>query len=505
MEEIFEWGLNVIVVGKLNETFLQLSCERHIAYELNEYFSFKVPNAQFHPKVRAKMWDGKIRLFNIQTGQLYLGLLPYLKEWAVKHDYKIQTDIVEVKHLKEGDVEKIKAFFDSLNLHCKNKPITPRDYQIASFMECVKSDRSLLLSPTSSGKSLVIYSLIRWYQRFLDKDKMLIVVPTTNLVTQMYGDFGDYSSHDKSWNVEEQCHKIYSGKEKFSDNQIYISTWQSLYRLSKKYFEKFSLIVGDEAHLATANSLKGILEKATLCRYRFGTTGTLKDSKCNKLMLEGLFGKTYTAVTSRELMDDKHISTLNIQCLQLEYPEQERQAMKKATYKEEIDFIVLHKKRNNFICNLALEQKGNTLILFNYVEKHGKVLEKMLLDKKSKRQIFFIAGETDVEEREAIRKATEEEKNAIIVASSGVLSTGVNIKNLQYLIFAHPYKAKVRNLQSIGRVLRLDDKNNRAVLYDIIDDLHWKKHQNYGLKHWKERLNIYLKEKFDYDYNLVPL
>ena len=157
MEEIFEWGLNVIVVGKLNETFLQLSCERHIAYELNEYFSFKVPNAQFHPKVRAKMWDGKIRLFNIQTGQLYLGLLPYLKEWAAKHDYKIQTDIVEVKHLKEGDIEKIKEFFDSLNLHCKNKPITPRDYQIASFMECVKSDRSLLLSPTSSGKSLVIY------------------------------------------------------------------------------------------------------------------------------------------------------------------------------------------------------------------------------------------------------------------------------------------------------------------------------------------------------------
>jgi superfamily II DNA or RNA helicase len=145
------------------------------------------------------------------------------------------------------------------------------------------------------------------------------------------------------------------------------------------------------------------------------------------------------------------------------------------------------------------------LILFNYVEKHGKVLEKMLLDKQLKRRIFFIAGETDVEQREEIRKATEEERNAIIVASSGVLSTGVNIKNLQYLIFAHPYKAKVRNLQSIGRVLRLDDKNNKAVLYDIIDDLHYKKHQNYGLKHWKERLNIYLKEKFDYNYTLIPL
>ena len=495
----------MIVVAKLNDTFLQISCEKHIAYELNEYFSFKIPNAQFHPKVKARMWDGKIRLFNIQTGQLYFGLLPYLKEWIKKHSYQVQTDIIDAKPLTGLDIESIKEFFDSLNLYCKNVKITPRDYQIASFMECVKNDRVLLLSPTSSGKSLVIYSLIRWYQKFLDNDKMLIVVPTTNLVSQMYGDFGDYSSHDKNWNVEKYCHKIYSGKEKNSKEQIYISTWQSLYRLPKEYFEQFSLIVGDEAHLATADSLKGILEKSTFCRYRFGTTGTLKDSKCNKLMLEGLFGKTYTAITSKQLMDDKHISKLNIQCLQLEYPEEEREIMKKATYQEEIDFIVTHRKRNNFICNLALEQKGNTLILFNYVEKHGKVLEKMLMDKDSNRQIFFIAGETDVEQREAIRKATEEEKNAIIVASSGVLSTGVNIKNLQYLIFAHPYKAKVRNLQSIGRVLRLDDKNNKAVLYDIIDDLHWKKYENYGLKHWKERLDIYLKEKFDYDYNLISL
>ena len=451
------------------------------------------------------MWDGKIRLFNIQTGQLYLGLLPYLKEWAEKHSYKIQTDIVDAKPLTGLDIKSIKEFFDSLNLHCKNKKIIPRDYQIASFLHCVKSDRALLLSPTSSGKSLVIYSLIRWYQQFLDNDKMLIVVPTTNLVTQMYGDFGDYSSHDKSWNVEKYCHKIYSGKEKNTKEQIYISTWQSLYKLPKKYFEQFSVIIGDEAHLATADSLKGILEKSTFCRYKFGTTGTLTDCKTHKLVLEGLFGKTYTATTSKELMDDKHISKLNIQCLQLEYPEEERETLKKATYQEEIDFIISHQKRNNFICNLALTQKGNTLILFNYVEKHGKVLMKMLMDKVSKRQIFFIAGETDVEQREAIRTATEEEKNAIIVASSGVLSTGVNIKNLQYLIFAHPYKAKIRNLQSIGRVLRLDDKNNKAVLYDIIDDLHWKRRNNYGLKHWKERLDIYLKEKFDYDYNVITL
>ena len=362
----------MIAVGKLNETFLQVSCERHVAYELNEYFSFKVPNFQFHPKFKAKLWDGKIRLFNIQTGQMYLGLYPYLKEWADKHSYKLQSDIVEARKLKGMGVTEIKEFFDSLKLHCKNVPIIPRDYQVASFIHCVKSERALLLSPTSSGKSLVIYSLIRWHQQFIDKDKILILVPTTNLVRQMYNDFGDYSSKLKDWNVEEQCHQIYSGKEKETNKQIYISTWQSVFRLGTSYFKKFGMVIGDEAHLCNAQSLKGILEKMVTCRYRYGTTGTITDSKTNKLVLEGLFGKTYQAITSKKLMDDKHISDLKIECLVLSYTDQEKKLLKKATYQEEIDFIVSSPKRNEFICELALARKGNVLVLFNYVEKHGK-------------------------------------------------------------------------------------------------------------------------------------
>jgi len=314
----------------------------------------------------------------------------------------------------------------------------------------------------------------------------------------MYNDFGDYSSALPDWNVEEQCHIIYSGKEKEADKQIYISTWQSLFRLGAPYFKKFGMVVGDEAHLCNAQSLKGILEKMTKCKYRFGTTGTITDSKTNKLVLEGLFGKTFQAVTSKQLMDDKHISDLSINCLVLKYNDAERQLNKKATYQEEIDFIVTHQKRNEFVRDLALARKGNVLVLFNYVEKHGKVLHKLLENKnKDNRNIFFIAGETSVEDREKIRQITEVE-NSIIVASSGVLSTGVNIKNLQTLIFAHPYKGKIRNLQSIGRVLRLDDKDNKAILFDVVDDLSWKKRHNYGIKHWKERVNTYLNEKFDY-------
>ena len=320
----------------------------------------------------------------------------------------------------------------------------------------------------------------------------------------MYNDFLDYSSHDK-WDGKSQCHMIYSGRDKKTDKQIVISTWQSLFRLGVPFFKQFGMVVGDEAHLCSASSLKGILEKMVSCRYRFGTTGTLTESKTHQFVLEGLFGKVYKAVTSKQLMKDKHISELKIQCVLLQYPEVERDSQKKSTYKEEIDFIVSHTKRNNFICNLALDQNGNTLILFNYVEKHGKVLKKLMESKSKERDVFFIAGETDVEERESIRAITEKCKNAIIIASSGVLSTGVNIKNLQSLIFAHPYKAKIRNLQSIGRILRLDDKNNKAVLYDIVDDLHWKKRDNYGLKHWRERVKIYADEKFDYNFQQVTI
>ncbi len=481
-----------------------ISCERHIAQELNEFFAFQVPGFQFMPQYRNKMWDGKIRLFNIKTQQLYLGLYDHLMKFAMQRQYVVKSDVVSITPTSGLSDENIADFFKALNLHCKNKPIIPRDYQIKSFTHCVKKERALLLSPTSSGKSLVIYSLIRWHQNFLDNDKILILVPTTNLVTQMYNDFLDYSSHDK-WDGKSQCHMIYSGRDKKTDKQIVISTWQSLFRLGTPFFKQFGMVVGDEAHLCSATSLKGILEKMVSCRYRFGTTGTLTESKTHQFVLEGLFGKVYKAVTSKQLMKDKHISDLKIQCLLMQYPDVERELVKKATYKEEIDFIVSHTKRNNFICNLALDQKGNTLILFNYVEKHGKVLKKMMESKSKGRDIFFIAGETDVEERENIRSITEKCKDAVIIASSGVLSTGVNIKNLQSLIFAHPYKAKIRNLQSIGRILRLDDMNNQAVLYDIVDDLHWKKRDNYGLKHWRERVKIYADEKFDYNFKQVTV
>ena len=165
----------------------------------------------------------------------------------------------------------------------------------------------------------------------------------------------------------------------------------------------------------------------------------------------------------------------------------------------------MNRARNEFIKNLALSLKGNSLILFQFVEKHGKDLHNIIQEQAKGRHVFFVYGGTDVEVRESIRAITEKEKDAIIVASYGTFSTGVNIRNLHNIIFASPSKSRVRNLQSIGRGLRLGENKEEAVLFDISDDFRIGKFANYTLKHFIERVKIYDEEKFSYKFYNIEL
>ena len=158
-----------------------------------------------------------------------------------------------------------------------------------------------------------------------------------------------------------------------------------------------------------------------------------------------------------------------------------------------MDYLVTNIERNNFIKRLALSLKGNTLLLFQYVEKHGHVLEEIIKD--NDKEVFYIHGGVDADTREEIRHLVETKDNCIIVASSGTMSTGVNIRNIHNIIFASPSKSRVRNLQSIGRGLRKSDNNQITTLYDIADDLQTK---NYTLRHFVERVKLYNEEQFDY-------
>jgi superfamily II DNA or RNA helicase len=491
-----------ITLRNKDEVYLIADCDPSIAYELNEHFSFEAPGAKFHPLYKAKAWDGKIRLFSLFTKEILLGLKDYVHKFAKDNEYTVDDSLyVETSDAVTYGV--VKDFCMSLQLASKGNLLEVRDYQIDAIFQAISAGRKLLLSPTGSGKSLIIYSLIRWNHAF--NRKQLIIVPTTSLVEQLYTDFEDYSSVN-GWDVSSFCHRIYGGHEKSNTSDITISTWQSLQKLQKPFFATFDCVYGDEAHLFKAKSLTGILAKCVNTPYRIGTTGTLDGTQTHKLVLEGVFGPVYKVTTTKTLIDSKQLADLKIFCLVLEYSDEVKKVTKALDYQGEMDFLVRDTKRNVFIRNLATSRKGNTLVLFQYVEKHGKVLNEMIQEKVAEgRTVFFVHGGTDTEQREQVRAITESESDAIIVASYGTYSAGVNIKNLHNIIFASPSKSRIRNLQSIGRGLRVSETKNTCNLYDIGDDLSWKKRKNFTLQHMVERVKIYNEEGFEYKILKVKL
>ena len=481
-------------ISKKNEVYLKVEGEQHLHKELSEHFCFDVPHAKFTPAFKRRVWDGKIRLYSPGTGELYVGLYDYLTEYLDQKGYRYE--VIEDKYFGRPDEvdehvtpEGTAAFIRALRL-----PFRIRDYQLRGVYQAIKFRRKLLLSPTGSGKSLIIYSLVRWH--LLKKREILIIVPTISLVEQLYKDFIDYG-----WNVGHYCHKIVGGEEKYVDNPVVISTWQSIYKEPKKFFERFDVIIGDEAHLYKAKSLTGILTKCHDAKYRVGLTGTLDGMETHQLVLEGLFGRVDRVTKTVDLMQEGHLTPLKVRILLLKHG-----WVPFDYYQQEMEYLCMHTKRSNFITNLALDLQGNTLVLFNYIEKHGEPLWEMLNSKVNKdRKVFFIHGGVDAVEREEARNICETQKDAIILASYGTFSTGINIRNLHNVIFASPSKSRVRNLQSIGRVLRKGDNKAQAVLYDIADDCSKGAQYNYTYKHLVERMKIYDEESFDYEITKVNL
>ena len=480
--------IEVIEVTKKDEVFLKISCEAGVAQEICDYFTFTVPGHTFMPAYRMKIWDGKIRLFNIHNRLLYGGLLEYVFIFAEPRNYRVAPIGFDWKPRK---IAKNQAFLDDLKL-----PFEPRDYQLDGFHHALSYKKSLLVSPTASGKSLIIYLIVRALNV-----KTLIIVPTTSLVSQLYSDFQEYG-----WDSAKYCHQVYAGQDKVSDKLVVISTWQSIYKLNKKTFEPYRLVIGDEAHGFKSKSLTTLMTKCVNAEYRIGTTGTLDGTQTHKLVLEGLFGKVYKVTTTKKLMDRKELSSLNVEIILLKYPDVICEQFKQIKYADEIEFLVGHEKRNKYIRNLVLSLEGNTLLLFRLVKKHGRILYDMIKEKTDDdRKTFFVFGGTETEVREQIRAIAETERDAIIVASYGVFSTGINIRNLHNIVFASPSKSRIRNLQSIGRGLRLSDTTDKTTLYDIADDLRWKNRKNYAYRHHEDRLKIYDEEKFPYKIHNITL
>ena len=332
----------------------------------------------------------------------------------------------------------------------------------------------------------MIYALVRYHVNI--KRNVLIAGPTTSLVEQMYKDFKSYG-----WKASSYCHRIYAGQEKYTNHEVVITTWQSIYKEPKKWFDRFDCVIGDEAHQFKAKSLSTLMSKLHDCKYRVGFTGTLDGANVNQLVLEGLFGRCSQVTRTNKLMQQGHVAKLKVKVILLKHEEKLFEG-----YQDEIDYLVDHSGRNKFIKNLAKDCKGNTLILFNYVDRHGIPLFN-LINSDTDQPVYLVHGGVDTDDREDIRQLTETSDNAIIVASYGTFSTGINIRNLHNVIFASPSKSRIRNLQSIGRVLRKGDNKSKALLYDIADDISTDRGNNYTLNHLMERVKVYNEEKFDYE------
>lgn len=468
----------------LNAVHARILASPSVMAEIKDNFTFDAPGARFTQQYKNGHWDGRISL--LKNGRMYTGLQGRLRAFCEQCGYQFTSPDDQIITPSDDEID---DFIESLNMP---EEFTHRDYQLDAFRRATERHRALFLSPTSSGKSLMIYHLLRWHDV-----KTLIIVPTVSLVHQLAGDFKDYGITDGS------IHTI-AGGERWTTRNVTISTWQSVVKMldTPEWFEQFGMVIGDEAHRFAAKSLIAIMESFTECTIRYGFTGSLDDSKCNALTLEGLFGPVYEVTTTRKLMDAGFVSDLAIQVLFLKHPE--RIKRNKFRYQEEVEYLIGCRARNEFLADLALNLSGNTLLLYYRVGDHGKPLYEMI-KRRTNRPVYFIHGGVAGTDRNDVRKLIEEQDDAIIIASVGTFSTGINIKRLHNVITSSSWKSRVMNLQSIGRGLRLGDDKVICNLFDIVDDMSWKKRKNYTLLHAETRIRLYNEQQFDYSMHHIGL
>lgn len=480
-----------IRIEKIDNISFRIFSDDDIAMELNQYFSEFAEGYKFHPLVKQRRWDGKLRFFNSSKRTIPIGLLSEIVEFASSRKYRIELSkdakecFLDEGYTKQDFIKEISSF----PVSAYGEPIQWRDYQLLGIYESIKSKRKLFSSSTSSGKSSIQYGAIRLLQDRIP-GKILLIVPSTNLVEQMYNDFRDYSSEDEGWYVNDNCARLYAEYTYDNTKQVLISTWQSLQTKEPEFFEQFGAVLCDEAHLAKAKVISKILTACINAEYRLAFTGTVPKDRANKLTLMGHFGPTKVLQTSKQAMDSGYVSKLNILGIVLKYSKETIKKVSKLKYQEEIDYICKSEERNQYICDLATNLKGNTLILTARVESHGKVLYNKLVEQSGKK-VFYIFGEVKTSEREEIRKMLESETGVIVVGNFQILSTGFSVRNLHNLVFAFPSKSFTRVIQSVGRALRKHESKDIATLIDIGDSF------KYCLNHFQERIKMYDSEQFE--------
>lgn len=492
-----------VIIKKLDNSFIHISnYNRSILLKLQNAFTFYAANYRFNPKYKNGFWDGKISLFDANKNTLPVGLFKDAYQIIKSETNDLICDLCLFEHGVDVSNEEIDKFCETIKL-----PFKPHEHQYDAIKKCLKHKRLTIVSATSSGKSFILFVVSNMLKLHNPKEKILIVVPTAQLVEQLTKDFDDYSQNWCEFSVNVQ--KVYSGvKNKPGEKFITISTWQSINSTKDKSFlENYTTVLCDECHQANAKSLTKITNLCVNAEYKIGFTGSLGPQYVSERQLNGLFGPIENIISARELIDKGMAAEFDISCLILEHTLENRFRLQKKfadldskeyhetdRYNLEMDFIRSIPERLQFFVDFCNRIDKNTILMFKNIEYGKKLFYE--LRTKTKKRVYYIDGNVKIADRELIRNNMEKYNNCILVGSYKTISTGLNIKNIWNIGLIESSKSDISIIQIIGRSLRkLGDK--RAKLIDFVDDLSNPRFTNYSLRHFRERYRVYKKEKHD--------
>lgn len=500
---------NTIYVNPRDETHVAVRGPAGALMELCDRLTFEVPGHQFTPLFKSGIWDGKIRLFQPLRPLLYKGLLFELSRFCRVGGYELVIDPdvlprgVSEWNGRESDLKQWVS-------ESTSEAFEDRDYQVNAFVQGVLRERAIFLASTSSGKTLMIYRLSRFYVEKTGKPA-LIITTRKNLVDQMADDFVDYAPDEIS------VHKIKAGAEKENFRADYVvSTWQSAMNMDHDWFDRFSVVCADEAHNWDSKKLSNIMEKCRNVKYRFGFSGTLKESKVSELVLVGLFGPTLSVSKTKDRIAAGDVVPVKIKCIAMKWPEEVCKRVARGridrrgnpaplTYQEEVNTIIAYETRMNAIVDYVAKLKGNVLVLFHRNDDYGKPLYDKMTARLGADRTMLVYGETEDEERALVKKKMSERDDVVAMASLGTFSEGMSINAIKHVVLSYPVKGRVRLLQSIGRGLRKEEGKVACYFHDFADDIRYKKRENYVWRHFINRLEIYEEEGFEYEVAEIDL
>lgn len=483
-----------LIIEKVNSSCVHLVCEDGLSHRFYNVFSAYAPGYRFNPRFKLHVWDGKVRCYNSITQILPIGLLNNLLIWCDQHkiEYSLQgfdkplRDNIDKAELEKQMNSYITAGFQA------------RDYQVNAVHAALTNRRGVLLSCTGSGKSLMIYTFLRYLLDNKDVHRAILIVPSVSLVEQMFSDFRDYGWDD----LEDHVEMLYSGKKPTFKKEILISTWQSLEKEDPEFFEVYDACVVDECHQAKCNVVTRLLKLMHNAEYKIGTSGTLPTEISEQLQINSVIGNVLFELKSCELIARGYLTKLNIAAIFLKYPLSFIEENKERTYPEEVKMVEEYPNRNkvlNFIIDHT-SPMNNMLILVNH-RNHLKDVEDYLHKNYPEKKVSIITGDVKAKVREEIRVGIEDEDGTILLATYQTMSTGVNIPKLHAIMLFSNSKSRIKVLQSIGRGLRKHNSKNKVIIYDIVDDLSYKKRtgriaKNYCMQHFDERSSYYIEQEF---------